>query len=76
MSRDYYASERLSQLRTGTGSQYDLGYRHPEANVSPGESEGRRSHERESTPKLGAGAAATGTGPPTRRPRKQSLEVS
>ncbi|KAF8840854.1 hypothetical protein BDN67DRAFT_967897 [Paxillus ammoniavirescens] len=52
MSRDYYASERLSQLRTGTGK----------------ESEGRRSHERESTPKPGAGAAATGTGPPTRRP--------
>ncbi|KAH7889050.1 hypothetical protein F5I97DRAFT_1803806 [Phlebopus sp. FC_14] len=53
LSRDYYASERLSQLRT-TGGR---------------ESEGRKSHERESTPKLasGAGAGVTGTGPPARR---------
>ncbi|KAN0091500.1 hypothetical protein V8E55_005066 [Tylopilus felleus] len=41
MSRDYYASERINQLRGGTGR----------------ESEGRKSHERESTPKLGASAS-------------------
>lgn len=34
--------------------------------VVSGESEGRKSHERESTPKLGASAAGAGSG---RRPR-------
>lgn len=50
LSRDYYSSERLAQLRA-SGSTRD--------------SEGRKSHERESTPKLGTPA---GTGPPIRRP--------
>ncbi|KIK41266.1 hypothetical protein CY34DRAFT_806302 [Suillus luteus UH-Slu-Lm8-n1] len=50
LSRDYYTSERLAQLRA-SGSTRD--------------SEGRKSHERESTPKLGTPA---GTGPPIRRP--------
>ncbi|KIJ60052.1 hypothetical protein HYDPIDRAFT_99508 [Hydnomerulius pinastri MD-312] len=51
MSRDYYSSERLNQLRAGGSGR---------------ESEGRKSHERDTTPKL-AGASATGTGPPARR---------
>ncbi|KAG9309291.1 hypothetical protein JVU11DRAFT_10778 [Chiua virens] len=51
LSRDYCASERLNQLRGGTGR----------------ESEGRKSHERESTPKLGAGTTGTSL---VRRPRK------
>jgi transcriptional adapter 2-alpha len=36
-------------------------------NTTAGESEGRKSHERDSTPKIGG--AASGTGPPVRRPR-------
>ncbi|EGO25957.1 hypothetical protein SERLADRAFT_369310 [Serpula lacrymans var. lacrymans S7.9] len=54
LSRDYYSSERLSQLRAaGTGR----------------ESEGRKSHEREITPKLGAANASTSaSGPANRKP--------
>ncbi|OJA11247.1 hypothetical protein AZE42_09540 [Rhizopogon vesiculosus] len=50
LSRDYYSSERLAQLRAGGSMR---------------ESEGRKSHERESTPKLGGTASA---GPAVRRP--------
>ncbi|KAG8214197.1 hypothetical protein J3R82DRAFT_10989 [Butyriboletus roseoflavus] len=50
LSRDYYASERLNQLRGGGTGR---------------ESEGRKSHERESTPRLGVSAAGTGS---ARRP--------
>ncbi|KAG2336613.1 hypothetical protein BDR05DRAFT_1005710 [Suillus weaverae] len=50
LSHDYYSSERLAQLRTSGSTR---------------ESEGCKSHERESTPKLGAPA---GTGPPICRP--------
>jgi transcriptional adapter 2-alpha len=64
MSRDYYASERLNQLRGGTGRKCGCVAYHPSANVFLGESEGRKSHERESTPKLSANATVS-----ARRPR-------
>lgn len=56
MARDYYPSERLNQLRAGGSGR---------------ESEGRKSHERESTPKL-----VTGTGPPRRAPAPLNLANS
>ncbi|KAI6157941.1 hypothetical protein BKA82DRAFT_996238 [Pisolithus tinctorius] len=56
MTRDYYPSERLNQLRAGGSGR---------------ESEGRKSHERESTPKL-----VTGTGPPRRAPAPLNLANS
>ncbi|KAG6334590.1 hypothetical protein ID866_4500 [Astraeus odoratus] len=56
LTRDYYTSERLNQLRTGGSGR---------------ESEGRKSHERESTPKL-----VTGTGPPRRAPPPLNLANS
>ncbi|KIM69612.1 hypothetical protein SCLCIDRAFT_1208081 [Scleroderma citrinum Foug A] len=56
MTRDYYTSERLNQLRAGGSGR---------------ESEGRKSHERESTPKM-----VTGTGPPRRAPAPLNLANS
>ncbi|KAI6010512.1 hypothetical protein EDC04DRAFT_2905864 [Pisolithus marmoratus] len=56
VTRDYYPSERLNQLRAGGSGR---------------ESEGRKSHERESTPKL-----VIGTGPPRRAPAPLNLANS
>ncbi|KAF8134335.1 hypothetical protein EV363DRAFT_1160452 [Boletus edulis] len=58
LTRDYYASERLNQLRGGTGR----------------ESEGRKSHDRESTPKVTANA--TGTSAARRPPAPLNLANS
>ncbi|KAH7920616.1 hypothetical protein BV22DRAFT_1073613 [Leucogyrophana mollusca] len=52
ISRDYYSSERLSQLRAGGSGR---------------ESEGRKSHERDLTPKVGGSQGPAGTGPPNRK---------
>ncbi|KAH7907413.1 hypothetical protein BJ138DRAFT_1014539 [Hygrophoropsis aurantiaca] len=52
VSRDYYSSERLSQLRAGGTGR---------------ESEGRKSHERDPTPKAGGSQGPAGTGPPNRK---------
>ncbi|KAG1863850.1 hypothetical protein F4604DRAFT_1586801 [Suillus subluteus] len=60
LSRDYYSSERLAQLRASGSTS--MTFLHC---LCLRESEGRKSHERESTPKLGTPA---GTGPPIRRP--------
>lgn len=63
-SRDYHASERL-QGRSRHSSGPD-----PRRSSFPafGEAEGRKSHERESTPRLPATTSAPGAAPPARRP--------
>lgn len=64
---DYYSSDRL-QLRTGSGRQ--------SSGPDPrrGESDSQKSHERETTPKLGpAPSTVTGTGPPGRKMRMYSV---
>ncbi|TFY82456.1 hypothetical protein EWM64_g1552 [Hericium alpestre] len=61
MSREHFSSERLQQLRAGSARQSSG----PETrHGSILESDGRRSHDRELTPKL---PGASGTGPPGRK---------
>jgi len=65
MSRDYYSSERLSQLRAVGGRQPSVSDSR-RAHSLAGDSDARKSHERELSPKpstVGANASAI------RRPR-------
>ncbi|KAA1471851.1 SWIRM-domain-containing protein [Dentipellis sp. KUC8613] len=60
LSRDAYPSERLQQLRAGSARQSSAPDTRHGSLVDP---DGRRSHDRELTPKLGP----SGTGPPGRK---------
>ena len=68
-ARDYYSSERL-QLRAG--GRHSLGPDPSRSSLASfgGDSDGRKSHERETTPKGISISGMPGTGPPGRKPRQ------
>jgi hypothetical protein len=72
-ARDYHSSERLQGRSVGRHSSGP----DPRRSSFPafGEAESRKSHERESTPRLPSTMAAPGAAPVIRRPRERFFAV-